>query len=367
MLRNSNLGRSGDREGRQLNKIKVLLLGGGWIAETVYVPFLSEIDEVAEIQVCDLDVVSVAQRFAAWPKVRALTVSEALGGRFDAACVLTPNYRHAADTLSLLGRVDKLLVEKPFCVEPSEAEGLATAIHHSGTRVFASAPLRYRPDLVALRRDFVQARLGQVYAAELSWVKRKGTPGSLWFTDRALAGGGVLMDMGPHLLDISHWLFGREKPLGRLAATSNLFFQGGDVYASWHAGVPQATQCKDVEDSAFAFLRYPTRSLALNLAWVSRLEKDDARLRIFGTQGVLEVHTAFGFSTDTLHSATHVQLSTAEGTERCTLDIGDRREPFRPMLRDFILSDRCGLPDATEALDVMDDIFGLYTSAGCAS
>jgi oxidoreductase len=350
-----------------LNKIKVLLLGGGWIAETVYVPFLSEIDEVSEIHVCDLDVVAVTQCFAAWPKVRAVTSSEALDGKFDVACVLTPNYRHAVDILSLLGRVDRLLVEKPFCVKPSEAEGLATAIYHSGTRVVASAPLRYRPDLVALRRDFVQARLGQVYAAEISWLKRKGTPGSLWFTDRTLAGGGVLMDMGPHLLDMSHWLFGREKPLDKLAATSNLFFQGDDVYASWHAGASQTSQLKNVEDSTFAFLRYPTRSLTLSLAWVSRLEKDDARLRIFGTQGVLEVHTAFGFSTETLHLATHVQLSTAESTERCTLDIGDRREPFRPMLHDFILSERCGLPDATEALDMMDDIFGLYTSAGCAS
>lgn len=344
----------------------VLLMGGGWIAETVYVPFLSELDSVQQIQVCDLDPEAVAKRYAAWPKVRAVSQEEAARGRYDAACVLTPNHRHAADALALLDRADRLLVEKPLCLDAAEVDRLATAMHHSRTQVFVSAPLRYRPDMATLSDAYVDKQLGEVYAAEISWLKRKGTPGSAWFTDRALAGGGVLMDMGPHLLDLSYWLMGPAVAQSCVASLSDLFFQGDDVYASWHANAGSARR-KNVEDSAFAFLRYPTRSLSLSLAWVSRVEKDDARLRLFGTGGVLEVHTAFGFSTQTLQTATQVQFSMAAGTQACTLEIGDRREPFRPMLREFIEAAHCALPDGAEAIRVMSDIAALYASAGRAA
>jgi predicted dehydrogenase len=347
-----------------LSKLKVLLLGGGWIAQTVYVPFLSELDSVEEIQVCDLDPKAVAQRFAEWPKVKAVAAPSAASGRFDIACVLTPNHRHLTDVLGLLGRVGKLLVEKPLCIGREQARHLAAAIRECGTPVHVSAPLRYRPDLAALKADVVSKHLGRIYGAEVSWFKRKGTPGSPWFTDRKLAGGGVLMDMGPHLLDLSYWLFGRERSAGCTAFCSDRFFNTGNVYADWHQGQPQQQGRSDVEDTALAFLRYPERSLYLSLAWVSQVEKDDARLRIFGTEGMLEVHTAFGFSTQTLHSATRVHLSTAEGCTTSTLEIGDRRAPFRPMLKDFVESDRCQLPDAEDALAVVEELADLYAASG---
>lgn len=345
--------------------MNVLLMGGGWIAETVYVPFLSELDAVAEIHVCDLDPQAVAERFAAWPKVRPISAEAAARRGFDAACVLTPNHRHAADLEALLDRVDKLLVEKPICILPAEADRLATRLADSRTAVWVSAPLRYRPDLATLRDEVIRTRLGEVYAAEIRWLKRMGTPGSAWFTERAQSGGGVLMDMGPHLIDLSYWLFGRAQARARLGATSALFFRGGDdVYAEWHAGAPQRRRPADVEDSAFGLLSYPARSLGLKLAWVSQVERDDAGLTVMGTQGCLQVDTAFGFSTQTLHPATRLRLSTGEGVSERTLEIGDRREPFRPMLRDFIESADCGLPSGADALRVMHDIAGLYASAG---
>jgi oxidoreductase len=347
--------------------MNVLLMGGGWIAETVYVPFLSELAAVTEIYVCDLDPQVVAERFAAWPKVSPIAADEARRRHFDAACVLTPNHRHAADLEALLDRVGKVLVEKPICISSAEADRLATHIAASETTVWVSAPLRYRPDLATLRDEIIRTRLGEIYAAEITWFKRKGTPGSAWFTDRAQAGGGVLMDMGPHLIDLSYWLFGRATPRACLGSTSALFFRGDDVYADWHAGAPPRRQPGDVEDSAFGFMAYPSRSLGLKLAWVSQVEKDDAGLLVMGTRGCLHVNTAFGFSTQTLHPATQVILSTAQGVERRTLEIGDRRAPFRPMLRDFIESTQCDLPSGDDALRVMHDIAGLYASAGTTS
>lgn len=347
--------------------MNVLLMGGGWIADTVYVPFLSELAAVTEIYVCDLDPQAVAKRFAAWPKVRPISAETAARRGFDAACVLTPNHRHVADLEGLLDRVDKLLVEKPICISPAEADHLATRLADSRTAVWGSAPLRYRRDLTLLRDEIISLRLGEVYAAEIRWLKRKGTPGSGWFTERAQSGGGVLIDMGPHLIDLSYWLFGPAQAHARLCAISALFFRGDDVYADWHAGAPQRRRPVDVEDSAFGLLSYQSRSLGLKLAWVSEVERDDAGLTVMGTQGCLQVDTAFGFSTQTLHPATRLQLSTAEGVSERTLEIGCRREPFRLMLRDFIESAHCGLPCSADALRVMHDIAGLYASASAGT
>jgi predicted dehydrogenase len=344
--------------------MEVLLLGGGWLAETVYVPFLSEMSCISHVYVCDVDESDVARRYVTWPKVSALGRARILQQRFDAACILTPNYLHAADLEALLGRVDKILIEKPICITPAEISRLTALLATSSTPVYVSAPMRYRDDLVTLRNDYVHACLGEIYAAEFTWLKRKGTPGSAWFTQRALAGGGVLMDMGPHLLDLSYWLFGHAYATARLGHTSSLFFRRGDVYADWHRASTSPLRSCDVEDSAFALLKYPERSLSLKLAWVSQVENDDARLQIFGTKGMLEVSTSLGFSTQTLHSATSIQLSASGTTRNTSLSIGERRQPFSSMLRDFIENSKCGLPIATQALDVVDDILELYRHSG---
>lgn len=342
--------------------MKILLIGGGWIAETVYVPFLSEMTNVKHIYIYDANNISIGEKFNNYNKVKIINDENLCGLEYDAACILTPNYLHADALFALAKKGIKILVEKPICINVEQVRRLDELLNKSTSSINVSAPLRYRSDMCSIKELISSNSLGDVYHVELSWLKRKGTPGSPWFTQKKYAGGGALMDMGPHLLDLYYWLFNSRQANKWLSASSSLFFKEGDVYANWHTG---GDHCKsyDVEDSSFSLLSYQDMSLILRLAWVCNIPNDYARFNIYGTKGSIEVLTSLGFSTNTLYKETQAIIITKDASNVVKSEIEERKEPFRKMLQDFINNDNCNLPDAKASLAVTSDVLNLYSSA----
>ncbi len=342
--------------------MNVLLIGGGWIAETVYVPFLSEMSQIETIYIQDLDIDLVKTRFSAFDKVKAVSAEDRANLNCQHIFILTPSFAHAEELQNALRDDAVILVEKPICTSLMQAKMLEEVASKSNARVFVSAPFRHRCDMQELKKVILSGELGDIYHVEMAWMKRRGTPGSAWFTQKKYSGGGVLADMGPHLLDLFYWLFGSRKAKNYLAATSSLFLESGDAYANWHAKKEHST-APDVEDNCFALLTYDDLSLALNIAWASDIENDYALIRVFGSKGVLEVVTSIGFSTNTLYKETTFSLSHAAKPQVKTMEIEDRKEPFRKLLHQLIEGQIVNLPRAEEALVVARDIFRLYDSS----
>lgn len=342
--------------------MNILLVGGGWIAETVYVPFLSEIEEIEHIYIADVDAANLKNKFCGYQKVEIVSSINNDEITYDAACILTPNYLHEEE-ISLLSKKNiKILIEKPICITTRQVQRLEAMLCKNSFSIFVSAPLRYRNDLCIIKEQSLHEIVGDVYHVEMSWLKRKGIPGSSWFTNKKLSGGGVLMDMGPHLLDIYYWIFGQRQLKNCLSSSSSLFINRDDVYADWHLGMRERNKDNDVEDSSFSFLQFNTTSLMLNLAWVCNIPNDYAQLTIFGTKARINVFTSLGFSTNTLYKDTQINITTKDETKTTEMAIEDRKEPFRKMLNDFILNDKCNLPDAKLALRVISDISKLYAT-----
>lgn len=341
--------------------MNVLLIGGGWIAEMVYVPFLSSMPKIETIFILDVDYESTKRRFLENTKVKVVTEAELSTVNYALVCILTPNYMHYENLLRCLDNSSLILVEKPICSNATQLADLKTACANK-TNIYVSAPFRYRADLQHLK-DIVQTGdLGKIYHTEISWLKRRGTPGSAWFTQHKYSGGGVLMDMGPHLLDLFYWLLGRRTAQNYLGSIASNFLDAGDAYADWHRN-NSVNSFSDVEDTAISLLSFKDLSLSLNTSWASNIENDYAQIKIYGDKQYLNILTSVGFSTNTLYKETKLEISSGQHTNTLILEIEDRKEPFRKMLTDLVDNPDNGLPTAADAIHVMSDIFNLYANA----
>ncbi len=341
--------------------MNVLLMGAGWVAEMVYVPFLSLLAQIKIIYILDLDVESTKKRFIQYSKVKVISKGEQKNLKYEIVCILTPNYLHYENLLTFLEEGVRVLVEKPICINLEELSNLNKSNSKINSSIFVSSPFRYRNDIQTIKQIISSNLLGDVYRVEINWLKRRGTPGASWFTKKKYSGGGVLIDMGPHLLDLFYWFFGKRKIKHSLSSASDLFLNSGDAYANWHKNNEASYKNdSDVEDSLFSLLIYDDMALSLNLSWASNIENDYAEIKVFGSQATLGVLTSVGFSTNTLYKETQIKINSISESKVQNLKIEDRKEPFRKMLFEFVTSDKPTLPNVDLSLHIMNDIFNIY-------
>lgn len=130
--------------------------------------------------------------------------------QIDAVSVCLPNYLHAPVAIEALQAGKHVLVEKPMAPSVAAAEAMiATAAEYART---LAVSMNYRwtcaPETMYLKRLIERGKLGTVYYIRSVSLRRRTFPRdhTSWFTDKKRSGGGGLMDMGPHMLDLAMWL-----------------------------------------------------------------------------------------------------------------------------------------------------------------
>jgi predicted dehydrogenase len=186
------------------------VVGCGAISTVYQLPALRACPDAELVAVTDLDATwagKVARRFgvpAAFADFRELP------GRVDAALVATPNTTHPDIVCTLLAAGVHVLCEKPMATTRADAARMFAAAERRGTRLMAGHCLRFSPNVTMLRRLVAEGRLGDV--TEIGGAIGGPYEGSAHRTDfrrkRGLSGGGVLMDLGIHLIDLAVWIVG---------------------------------------------------------------------------------------------------------------------------------------------------------------
>jgi predicted dehydrogenase len=210
----------------------------------------------------------------------------------DAVSVCVPNALHAPVTLAALARGKHVLVEKPLARTPEEGRAMIAAAE-AGRRILMIAfNHRYRGDVQWVKRYVATGALGRIYYARASWMRRAGIPrlGS-WFVSQEQAGGGPLIDLGVHVLDMAMYLMG--EPHARTVSASVYAEFGprglkGSGYSAPPAGAPLPY---DVEDLASAFVRLDSgATLLLEASWASHSAAgDDFGVTLYGSEGGVEL------------------------------------------------------------------------------
>jgi predicted dehydrogenase len=208
----------------------------------------------------------------------------------DVVSVCTPNHLHAPITIAALESGKHVLCEKPLARDAGEAEAMVKAAVEGNKVLHVAFNHRQRGDVQVLRRFLEQDQLGRIYHVKATWMRRSGIPGmGSWFTSRHMAGGGPLIDLGVHVLDLALFLLDEPEVVSVSAATyAELGPRGRGFSGTKRMSVGSAYE---VEDLATAFLRLGDGSTVnLEASWaVYGGANDDFGVTLFGTNGGAEI------------------------------------------------------------------------------
>jgi len=138
----------------------------------------------------------------------------------DLVSVATPNALHAPIAIAALRAGKHVLCEKPLSIHADSAQQMVDAAVESGRVLQTAFNFRRRGDVRTLRQHLDTGALGRVYHTKSTWLRRSGIPGlGSWFTSKDLAGGGPLIDLGVHVLDLALFLLDEPRVVSVTAAT----------------------------------------------------------------------------------------------------------------------------------------------------
>ena len=133
-------------------------------------------------------------------------------GTLDVFSIATPTTLHAPIAIAALNAGLHVLSEKPMAENADTARLMVEAAERNDRVLDVSFNHRRRGDVQALKKIIDAGLLGKIYYAKAGWLRREGIPGlGSWFTRRATAGGGPLMDIGVHMLDMALYLLGEPQ------------------------------------------------------------------------------------------------------------------------------------------------------------
>ena len=282
-----------------MDKVRVAIVGVGAIAINSHLPSYAKRNDVEIVGFVDLEterVQQIAKKFAEdngrpVPGVYSTIESLVEHTSVDAVSICTPNATHVEYATKALHSGLHVLLEKPMSTSAKEAKALEQLALSKGITAMVGMSHRYREDVTLLKRFIDAGDLGDIYYAKTRILRRRGTPKG-WFTDLQISGGGPLMDIGVHALDLTWWLMGMPK----IQSANGFMIKGVenekvDFNRSWEAmsSTNKQNEVYTTEDFAAAFLRFENNSaLQLEVSWALNGPEDDAlKVELFGSRGGL--------------------------------------------------------------------------------
>ena len=189
----------------------------------------------------------------------------------EAVLITTPNRFHEEYAVAALEAGCDVLLEKPVAHTLESAERIAAAAESASGFCMVGFNNRFAPPVEVLRAFQREGRFGELTHVEANYVRRRGIPGrGSWFTSKAVAGGGALIDIGVHAIDLA--LYFLEYPsIAEVSGTTRSQFGSREDYVEvdpW--GEDIGPDGFDVEDSATAFIRtVEDRTVSLDVAWAT--------------------------------------------------------------------------------------------------
>jgi len=208
----------------------------------------------------------------------------------DVVSVAVPNKYHMPLTIAALEAGAHVLCEKPMALSQAECRRMLDAAEKAGRRVMINFSFRFTDQSQALRRLVDTGFLGDVYTARTCWLRRRGMPGfGGWFGQKELSGGGPLIDLGVHRIDLALWLMGYPQPSWVMGATND---------AIAREAAQRAGKKFDVENHATGMVRFQNgTSLLIEASWASnRSEPEFMETHLYGTKaGLVQKNVGGGY------------------------------------------------------------------------
>jgi len=269
--------------------IRIGMIGCGGIGTQKHLPALKKIEGVEIVAFCDIieERAQKAKEAFGTADAKVYTDYKKLleDKTIDVVHVCTPNRSHSFITVDALEAGKDVMCEKPMAINSAEAKKMLDAAKRTGKLLTIGYQNRQRPEAMFLKHEAEAGTFGDIYFARAYAVRRRAVPNWGVFMNEYEQGGGPLIDIGTHALDLTLWVMNNYKPkycvgttyhkLGKSPANE----QGND----WG---PWDTNQFTVEDAAFGFVVMEDgATISLDSSWALNTTDDkEACMRICGTK-----------------------------------------------------------------------------------
>lgn len=344
-----------------MSKVKIAIVGVGSISTRHIEGYLKNSN--AEIYAfCDINEARLKEKGEKYGVTRLYTdeakMLEELP-EIDAVSVCTWNSAHAPCSIMALNAGKHVLCEKPMATTVEDAIAMKEAAEKNGKLLAIGFVRRFQKstDLVL---DLVNGgNVGEIYYAKAAYIRRCGHPGG-WFGDKSRSGGGPLIDLGVHVIDLVRYVMGNPKPVSVYGATYAKLGQREDIKASkaYTSADKSDKDICDCEDLATALIRFDNgATLAAEMSFSLNTGGDEGGVRLFGTKAGLKIDGGV-----TMYSSDAGHLT---DTVYCNASMGDE-VAFERETAHFVDCIRNGtecINTAEDGIELMKILTAIYRSA----
>ena len=275
-----------------MDKVRIGLIGCGGIANGKHMPALSKLPHVEMVAFCDLieeRAQKAAKEYGAEGAQVYTDYKQLLDRKdIDVVHVLTPNKQHSFITVDALEAGKHVMCEKPMAINSAEAKKMLDAAKRTGKKLTIGYQNRFRPECMYLKKVIEAGELGDIYFARAYAVRRRGVPTWGVFLDAENQGGGPLIDIGTHALDMTLWEMDNYEPQMVVGSTYRKLADTENAANPWGPWDPKKFT---VEDSAFGFVKMKNgATISLDASWaLNTLRHDDGKILLCGDKAGADI------------------------------------------------------------------------------
>ncbi len=279
----------------------------------------------------------------------------------DAVSICTWNNSHASLAVAAIEAGKHVLVEKPISRTYAEAQEVQRAAEASDRVVQVGFVRRHSGNCRVLKSFIDAGDLGEVYYAKASAIRRVGNPGG-WFADKSISGGGPLIDVGVHVIDLAWYLMGSPRVVAVSGNTYERMGNRANITSMARYKVSDYDPDKnDVEDLANAMVRFDNgASLMADVSYSLHASEDSLGVKVFGDRGGAELEPSLSITTERLDTVLNVTPQIRSSTFELT-------EGFDAEIENFVascLGEAESVAPAWHGVEIQKILDGIYLSAG---
>lgn len=350
-----------------VKKLRIGIIGCGGIANEKHMPALKKEKRVELAAFCDVlpeRAEGAAKKFGIPDAKTYKNHKELLADKsIDIVHVLTPNKSHGDITVDALEAGKHVMCEKPMAKTAVDARRMVDAARKTGNKLTIGYQNRFRPDSQYLNRICRRGDLGEIYFAKAHALRRRAVPTWGVFLNEDEQGGGPLIDIGTHALDLTLWMMNNYDVKYVVGNTYHKLGSTRDAANAWGPWDPEKFT---VEDSAFGFITMKDgATIVLETSWaLNILQTGEAKTTLCGTKGGADMWEGLRINGEDLSRMFTVTpaldakgVDFYEGTNMTPADLEAK------LWIDSILDDTQPVVKPEEALVVTEILEGIYESA----
>ena len=273
-----------------MNKLKYGIIGAGYISDKHLEGYAALDEKVSLEAICDIVEDRAVQKAEKYGIKDVYTDYGKLLARkdIDFVSICLPNHLHEAASVKAMESGKHVHCEKPMALNAKQAANMLEVSRRTGKKLMVGVNNRFTPQSQFIKNYIKSGNLGEIYYARCGWVRRAGLSYAGWFCNKELAGGGPLIDLGVHFIDLAMYYMDYPAVNSVTARTYSKFGMNDDLRQLYtFEGAKADFDIRySVEDFTAGFVNLGNDAcLNFEISWASNIESEKRFYEILGDKG----------------------------------------------------------------------------------